>query len=230
MSTLAERTASVDVKANGVKDDDDLLQPTHQNSARLSCGNGSEGEPSLQPEETGITNLRQDRMNEIIENQIARNRSLRERIDVIRQQRRQLQVAMGVNRDNSRQGRKEAQPKGTKQEEEASPNSNKFDSDAVAQEDTDDNVTARTDRRSRGDGNSIGVAERLLDSLLRERQDALKSYQSILLKRKEVRKFLHLSQRWNVVNDCFHIWYVRMACLQKSMTAIFSFILLGLKF
>jgi hypothetical protein len=46
-----------------------------------------------------------------------------------------------------------------------------------------------------------------LESLRLERQDAMHVYQSVLAIRKETTGFLQLAQKWNVTNDCFHIWH-----------------------
>eukprot|EP00980_Cylindrotheca_fusiformis_P009213 scaffold2004_cov101-Cylindrotheca_fusiformis.AAC.3 len=46
-----------------------------------------------------------------------------------------------------------------------------------------------------------------LDVLHRERQQSLDELDSILQHRHSIRNFLEISERWNVMNDCFHIWH-----------------------
>lgn len=46
-----------------------------------------------------------------------------------------------------------------------------------------------------------------LDALHRERQYQLEDFESVLRDRHSINKFLKVSERWNVVNDCFHIWH-----------------------
>lgn len=46
-----------------------------------------------------------------------------------------------------------------------------------------------------------------LDSLHRERQQFLEELESILQQRHSLRQFLKVAERWNVMNDCFHIWH-----------------------
>jgi hypothetical protein len=46
-----------------------------------------------------------------------------------------------------------------------------------------------------------------LDMLHRERQRFLEEFESVLRTRHSLRKFLDTSERWDVINDCFHIWH-----------------------
>ena len=46
-----------------------------------------------------------------------------------------------------------------------------------------------------------------LNQLRKDRVSVIEEYQSVLFQRKNASAFLHNSQRWNVTNDCFHIWH-----------------------
>jgi hypothetical protein len=46
-----------------------------------------------------------------------------------------------------------------------------------------------------------------LDTLHREQQQSLEELGSLLQHRYSLKKFLEVSERWNVINDCFHIWH-----------------------
>ena len=46
-----------------------------------------------------------------------------------------------------------------------------------------------------------------LTKLQLERQESIEQFQSLLEQRQHTSKFLNVSQQWNVINDCFHIWY-----------------------
>ena len=224
-----ESTSAIDIKPEEIDDIHGQLDTTRFITVE-------EGESSLivsssdyDDDNALILNRRQDHMNELIQNQIAKNQSLRERLELIRQQRRQIQSSLDLKKKTTTiSGRKNQQKQDQEEQkqEEIPPssldhdgNNNRNgnisnDADIVLDDvgtdgDGDDGMVAMKEGGTDGPITPIDVAEHLLDSLLRERQDALKSYQSIILKRKEIRKFLHLSQRWNVVNDCFHIWYVK---------------------
>jgi hypothetical protein len=46
-----------------------------------------------------------------------------------------------------------------------------------------------------------------LNHLRLQRQVAIETYQSILVQRQSLAQYLNLAGRWNVLNDCFHIWH-----------------------
>lgn len=46
-----------------------------------------------------------------------------------------------------------------------------------------------------------------LESLQLQRQKTLDQYQSVLEQRTSVSRYLGYAQKWNVTNDCFHIWH-----------------------
>lgn len=46
-----------------------------------------------------------------------------------------------------------------------------------------------------------------LESLQLQRQETLDLYQSLLEQRTSVSRYLEYAQKWNVTNDCFHIWH-----------------------
>ena len=132
----------------------------------------------------------EDAVHEKIKLQATKNQLLRERLQEIRERRYQIQQAIY---------RSKLPPNTTN-----TPTGGEDDDDDEENNDST-NVPLTTTRDAIGGG--VGMVEDLLDAVVRERQDALKSYQSILTRRRATSKFLKTAQQWNVMNDCFHIWH-----------------------